>query len=83
MVSKHYCGQSFGTCDERSSVSTGCGAQPCELFFDDFLSIFRKKFLVLKDRILGNTKLQKSSPSMTGKPNILRPSRREIKIDVS
>jgi len=48
----------------------------------DFLSIFGKKFLVLKDRILGNTGFRKIDPYVTGRPNSLRPSRREVKNDV-
>ena len=44
---------------------------------------FGKFVLVLKDRILGNTEFQKTSPYVTGRPNSLRPSRREVKNDVS
>ena len=57
------------------------GAAP-RIYFDDFLSIFGKKFLVLKDRILGNMEFQKTVRYVTGRPNILRPSRREVKNDV-
>ena len=52
-------------------------------FFDDFLSIIGKKYLVLKDRILGNTEFQKTGPYVTGMPGYLGPSRREVKNDVS
>ena len=39
----------------RSPVIRGFGAQPREKKIDDFLSIFGKDVLVLKDRIHGNT----------------------------
>ena len=58
------------------------GAAP-PLFFDDFLSIFGKTFLVLKDRILGNTEFQKTGPYVIERLDYLRPSRREIKNNVS
>jgi len=63
MVSKHHCGQTFGTCpcgwEGRSPVRRGCGAQPHGFFFDDFWSIFGIFFSILKDRILANTQCQK------------------------
>jgi len=52
------------------------------IFFDDFLSIFGKKFVVIKDRIVGNAGFMKTVPSVTDRPNNLRPSRREVKNDV-
>jgi len=64
------------------------GAQHCKegvrgaatlLFFDNFWSIFGKKFLVFKDKIIGNTEFQKNVPYMTVRPNNFRPSRREVK----
>ena len=58
------------------------GAAP-RIFFDDFLSIFGKKSLVLKDRILGNLEIQKTGRYVTGRPNNLRPSCREVKNNVS
>jgi len=36
-------------------------------FFDDFLSIFGKMFLVLKKRILGNAEFQKNGNYVTGR----------------
>jgi len=46
MMSKHHCGQTFSTYlggwAGHSPVRIGCGAQPREKEFDDFLSIFGK-----------------------------------------
>jgi len=57
------------------------GAAPRKKF-DDFLSILGKNVLVLKDRILGNTKFQKTGSYVTGRPDCSGPSHREVKIDV-
>ena len=62
MVSKHHCGQTFRTClggwEGRSPVRRRVwGAAPW-IFCWWLLSIFGN-FLVLKDRILGNTDVQK------------------------
>jgi len=63
MVNKHHCGQTLGTYlsgwDGRSPVRRGCGLPPRNFFVDDFLSIFGKCFLMLKEKILGNTECQK------------------------
>jgi len=81
MASRHHWGQAFSTylCrwEGRSPVRRR------RFFFDDFLWIFGEKFLVLKSRILGNTEVQKTGPYVTGRPNNLRPSRREVKNDLS
>jgi len=67
------------------------GAQPhkewvqgaaLRFFFDDFLSIFGKNVLVLKDRILGKQEFPKTGSYVTGRPDCSGPSRREVKIDV-
>jgi len=47
-----------------------------------FLSIFWKKILVFKDRILGNTEFQKAGSYMTRRPHCSGPSCREVKFDV-
>ena len=57
------------------------GAAP-RIFFDDFLSVFGKKFLVLKDRILGNTEFQKTGSYVTGRPDNLSLSLRDVFNDV-
>jgi len=85
---QHHCGQTFSIClcgwVGRSPVRRGCGAQPCEIFVDDFLSIFGKILgLELEDRILVNTEFPKSGPSVTGNPDLSGPFRREVEIDVS
>ena len=54
------------------------GAAP-RFFLDDFLSIFGKKFLFFKDRIIGNKEFQRIVPYMTIRPSNFRPSRREVK----
>jgi len=66
------------------------GAQPCKEevcaprnFFDDFLSIFGKNVLVLKDRILGNTEFQKTGSYVTGRPDNLSLSLRDVFNEVS
>jgi len=63
MVSKHHCGQIFGTYlsgwEGRSHVRRRSGVQPRNFFVDDFLSIFGRYFLVLKDKILGSTECPK------------------------
>jgi len=41
-------------------VRKECGAQPLEKFFDDFLLIFAKNVLVLKNRILGKYRISKN-----------------------
>ena len=58
------------------------GAAP-RTFFDNFLSIFGKNVLVLKDRILEHTEFQKTTGTyVTGRPDCSGPSRQEVKIDV-
>ena len=59
------------------------GGAPRKKKIDNFLSIFGKNFLVLKDRILGNTEFQNTGNYVTRITDKLRPSRREVKIDVS
>ena len=68
------------------------GAQPhkewvqgaaLRFFFDDFLSIFGKNVLVLKNRILGNTEFQKTESYVTGRLDNLPLSLRDIFNDVS
>jgi len=54
--------------------------QPREFFL--LISIFGKNVLVLKNKILGSTELQKAGIYMTGRPDCTGPSRREVKIDV-
>jgi len=76
--------------DIRHPSSRGVGAQPrkegvqgpANLFLDDFLSIFVKKFLVFKNTIIGNTEFQKTVPYVTARPNNFRLSRRKVKNDV-
>ena len=67
------------------------GAQPCKegvrdaalrIFFDDFLLIFGKNVLVLKDRILGNTEFQTTGNYVTGRPDDLSLSLRDVFNDV-
>jgi len=63
-VIQHHCGQIFSIylCGwvGRSPVRRECGAQPCEIFVHDFLSIYGKFLgLELEDRILVNTEFQK------------------------
>ena len=52
-------------------------------FFDDFLSIFGKIFLVLKKRILGNAAFQKNGNYVTGRPDNVSLSLRDFFNDVS
>jgi len=63
------------------------GAQPCKegvrsavprIFSDDFLSIFGKNVLVLEDRILGNTEFQKTGSYVTGRPDNLSLSLKDV-----
>jgi len=42
------------------------GCYEPRIFFDISLSIFGKKILVLKDRILGNMEFLKTGPYVTG-----------------
>ena len=49
----------------KQAVTRECGAQSCDYFFWRFLSIFGNKFLIFKDRILGNREfLVKSDMSL-------------------
>jgi len=58
-----------GGWEGRIPVRRGCTAQARDIVFDDFLSIFAKNVLVLKDRILGNTEFQKTGSYVTGRPD--------------
>jgi len=68
------------------NLRRGCGVQSSgfspAIFFDDFLSMFGKHFLIFKNIIIGNTEFEKPVPYVTARPNSLRPSRREVKNDV-
>jgi len=71
-----------GGCKGRSRKEGVRGTAP-RIFLDDFLSIFGKNVLVLKDRILGNTEFQKPGGYMTGRPDNLSLSLRDVFNDVS
>ena len=63
-VIQHHCGQTFSTYlggwEGRSPVRRGCGAQPREFFFDDFLSIFGKISWSSKTEFMGILNFKKN-----------------------
>ena len=68
---------------ERGTALSGerAGSSPA-IFFLMIFGRFLGKNIVLKVRILGNPEFQKTVIYVTGRPNILRPSRQEVTNDV-
>ena len=66
----------------RSPVRRGCGAQPREFFFDDFLLIFGKISWSSKTEFLGILNFKKTVRSVTARVSGTFQSLREVKIDV-
>ena len=71
-----------GGWEGRRPVRRGCGAQPREFFFDDFLLIFGKISWSSKTEFLGILNFKKTVRSVTGRVSSTFLSLREVKIDV-
>jgi len=84
LVIQHHCGQIFGThldgCEGRCPVRRGCGTQPRKFFWWFFVDF--EKNLGLQKQNSWKCKISKNCLLRDLRPNILRPSRREVKNDV-